>query len=151
LPCKRLRRNKALTADDLLALEQMLLESGAGDDKAIAQAREEAHGLGLLIRSLVGLDRQAAMEAFVDFPGGTQLSTNQRGSAKWAAARLQQRLTSAMRSSSQPSDWLGSGKTSRSNWVYPSSLVGAPATHRRRTSNRGIRLRQAPRRVGCRT
>ena len=34
----RLRRNKALMPDDLLALEQMLLESGAGDDKAIAKA-----------------------------------------------------------------------------------------------------------------
>jgi type I restriction enzyme R subunit len=55
----------------------MLLDSGAGDDDAIAQAREEAHGLGLFIRSLVGLDRQAAMEAFGDFLGGTQFNANQ--------------------------------------------------------------------------
>ncbi len=74
---QRLRRNKALTPDDLVALEQMLLESGAGDGRAIAQAREEAHGLGLFIRSLVGLDRQAAMEAFGDFLAGTELSANQ--------------------------------------------------------------------------
>ncbi|MDQ3152264.1 MAG: restriction endonuclease subunit R, partial [Actinomycetota bacterium] len=52
------------TPDDLAALEQMLLESGAGDKADIARAREESHGLGLFIRSLVGLDRQAATEAF---------------------------------------------------------------------------------------
>lgn len=77
LALQRLRRNKALTSDDLLALEQMLLESGAGDDKAIAKAKEDAHGLGLFIRSLVGLDRQAAMEAFGGFLDGTALGANQ--------------------------------------------------------------------------
>mgnify|MGYP003607821479 CR=1 FL=1 len=74
---QRLRRNKALTPDDLAALEQMLVESGAGDDRAIAQAKEEAHGLGLFIRSLVGLDRQAAAEAFGDFLSGTQFGAKQ--------------------------------------------------------------------------
>jgi type I restriction enzyme R subunit len=74
---QRLRRNKALTPEDLLALEQMLLQSGAGDDKAIAKAKEDAHGLGLFIRSLVGLDRQAAMEAFGGFLDGTALGGNQ--------------------------------------------------------------------------
>lgn len=74
---QRLRRNKALTPEDLISLEQMLLESGAGDDKAIAKAKEDAHGLGLFIRSLVGLDRQAAMEAFGGFLDGTVLSSNQ--------------------------------------------------------------------------
>ncbi len=74
---QRLRRNKALTPDDLLALEQMLLDSGAGDDKAIAKAKEDAQGLGLFIRSLVGLDQQAAMEAFGGFLDGTALSANQ--------------------------------------------------------------------------
>ena len=42
----------------------MLLESGAGTEADIARAREEAHGLGLFVRSLVGLDREAATEAF---------------------------------------------------------------------------------------
>jgi type I restriction enzyme R subunit len=74
---QRLRRNKALTPDDLTALEHMLLESGAGDDRAIAQAREEAQGLGLFIRSLVGLDRHAAMEAFGSFLDGTTFRPNQ--------------------------------------------------------------------------
>lgn len=59
---QRVRRNKALTPDDLQALEQMLLDSGAGDAATIDQAKQESHGLGLFIRSLVGLDREAALK-----------------------------------------------------------------------------------------
>ena len=42
----------------------MLVESGAGTEADIARASEESHGLGLFIRSLVGLDREAATAAF---------------------------------------------------------------------------------------
>lgn len=45
----------------------MLEASGAGGPEDIARAREEAHGLGLFIRSLVGLDRTAVTEAFSEF------------------------------------------------------------------------------------
>jgi hypothetical protein len=38
----------------------MLIESGAGTEQDIARAREEAHGLGLFVHALVGLDREAA-------------------------------------------------------------------------------------------
>lgn len=74
---QRLRRNKALTPDDLQALEQMLVDSGAGDADNIAQAKEESHGLGLFIRSLVGLDRQAALEAFATYLDGTKFTAEQ--------------------------------------------------------------------------
>lgn len=74
---QRLRRNKSLTPDDLQALEQMLIDSGAGDTAAIDQAKEDAHGLGLFVRSLVGLDRQAAQEAFTQYLDGTRFSANQ--------------------------------------------------------------------------
>ena len=74
---QRLRRNKALTPDDLDALEQMLLDSGAGEAADIAQAKEESHGLGLFIRSLVGLDRQAALEAFGTYLDGTKFTAEQ--------------------------------------------------------------------------
>lgn len=74
---QRLRRNKALTPEDLEALERMLIDSGAGDEHAIAKAREEAHGLGLFIRSLVGLDRQAALEAFGGYLDGSRFNANQ--------------------------------------------------------------------------
>ena len=55
----------------------MLLDSGAGDTDAITQATEEAHGLGLFIRSLVGLDKQAALDAFGHYLNGSTFNTNQ--------------------------------------------------------------------------
>lgn len=64
---QKLRRNRQLTETDLSALETMLAASGAGGPEDIARAREESAGLGLFIRSLVGLDREAATEAFSEF------------------------------------------------------------------------------------
>ncbi len=64
---QKLRRNRQLTETDLSALEAMLLASGAGGPDDIARATEESQGLGLFIRSLVGLDREAATEAFSEF------------------------------------------------------------------------------------
>jgi len=63
--------------EDLEALEQMLLDSGAGEAAYIAQAKEESHGLGLFIRSLVGLDHHAALEAFAGYLDGTQFTAEQ--------------------------------------------------------------------------
>lgn len=45
----------------------MLLKTGVGGADDIAGARDEAYGLGLFIRSLVDLDREAATEAFDEF------------------------------------------------------------------------------------
>ncbi|MFT4288803.1 DEAD/DEAH box helicase family protein [Nocardioides sp.] len=64
---QRLRRNKQITPTDLEALENMLLESGAGQRGDIAWVCERAGGLGIFVRGLVGLDREAAVEAFADF------------------------------------------------------------------------------------
>ena len=74
---QRLRRNRPLTPEDLSALEQMLVDSGAGTPEDIATATEQSHGLGLFVRSLVGLDRQAATEAFADYLEGTTFSAAQ--------------------------------------------------------------------------
>jgi type I restriction enzyme, R subunit len=74
---QRLRRNKQLTSEDLNALEEMLLASGAGAKADIARAAEQADGLGLFIRSLVGLDRQAATEAFGRYLDGNTFTVNQ--------------------------------------------------------------------------
>ncbi|HET7325722.1 MAG TPA: type I restriction-modification enzyme R subunit C-terminal domain-containing protein, partial [Nocardioidaceae bacterium] len=74
---QRLRRNKQLTSDDLTALEQMLVDSGAGEKAHIARAKEESHGLGLFIRSLVGLDRTAATDAFSRYLAGSTYSAAQ--------------------------------------------------------------------------
>ena len=76
LALQRLRRNQPLTAMDLDELEKMLLQAG-GNVALIAEAKEKSHGLGLFIRSLVGLHREAAMEAFSAFLQGGTTSANQ--------------------------------------------------------------------------
>lgn len=55
----------------------MLAESGIGAAEDIRRAAEGSQGLGLFVRSLVGLDRQAAKEALAGFVNGKALSANQ--------------------------------------------------------------------------
>lgn len=74
---QRLRRNRQLTPDDLSALEQMLEANGAGARADLDRAVEEAHGLGRFVRSLVGLDREAALEAFGDNLDGARFDLHQ--------------------------------------------------------------------------
>jgi len=73
----RLRMNKPLTPTDLDTLEKVLAENGIGDTETIARAKEESQGLGLFVRSLVGLDRGAAKEAFAEFLDGKVYTANQ--------------------------------------------------------------------------
>lgn len=73
----KVRSNEPLTAADLDALERFLAESGAGGADAIAKAKVEAKGLGLFVRSLVGLDQRAAKDALVRFLTGSTLTANQ--------------------------------------------------------------------------
>ncbi|MEU5567700.1 hypothetical protein [Micromonospora musae] len=57
----------------------MRAASGGGTED-IDQARRSAHGLGLFIRSLVGLDREAATEVFGEFlVGRANLEQDQIG------------------------------------------------------------------------
>lgn len=72
---QKVRRNRQLSPTDLNELERMLAE--CGDGQVIDEARRSANGLGLFIRSLVGLDREAAKEAFGKFVTGRQLTGNQ--------------------------------------------------------------------------
>jgi len=71
----KLRTNRALTPTDLTELERMLLE--AGTQAEVTKAREEAAGLGLFVRGLVGLDRAAAQDAFASFLAGKTFTANQ--------------------------------------------------------------------------
>jgi type I restriction enzyme, R subunit len=73
----KLRMNKPLTRSDLAELERMLAESGVAGREQIQRAAEESHGLGLFVRSLIGLDREAAKQAFAQFMQGKHLSANQ--------------------------------------------------------------------------
>lgn len=73
----KLRMNRPLTTTDLSELERLLGESGVGDPEDIRRAAEDAQGLGLLVRSLVGMDRAAAKEALANFTNGRTLTANQ--------------------------------------------------------------------------
>lgn len=72
----KLKRNEPLTLTDLAELERMFRDAGAHADE-IEQARAADGGLGLFVRSLVGLERDAAKGAFAQFIAGKTLSANQ--------------------------------------------------------------------------
>lgn len=74
---QKLRRNRPLTAEDLAELQRMLTESGAGDPTELERAAEQAQGLGVFIRGLVGLDRDAAADTLAGFIAGRTLTVNQ--------------------------------------------------------------------------
>ncbi|MGF9648913.1 DEAD/DEAH box helicase family protein [Pseudarthrobacter oxydans] len=73
----RLRRGLPLTDTDLAELQRMLIESGAGSTEELEAAAAQAEGLGLFVRSLVGMDRQAALDSLSDFVGDKTLNANQ--------------------------------------------------------------------------
>jgi len=66
-----------LTAADLAELQRMLVQSGVGAAEDLQRAAAQSQGLGLLVRSLVGRDRQAAKEALAGFLAGKALAANQ--------------------------------------------------------------------------
>lgn len=73
----KLRLNKPLTASDLAELQRMLADSGLGDRDDLRRAADASHGLGLFVRSLVGMDRGAAKDALAGFIEGRTLTANQ--------------------------------------------------------------------------
>ena len=76
LALHKLRRNQPLTPADLQALEALLHEAG-GSDGDIDRARALYASLPAFIRSLVGLDREAAMAAFSALIGSGTASASQ--------------------------------------------------------------------------
>lgn len=74
LALQRLRRNQALTPMDLQELEKMLVQAG-GTKPLLDEVK--GGGLGLFVRSLVGLDREAAMQAFSELLQGSKLTPEQ--------------------------------------------------------------------------
>lgn len=73
---QKLRRNEQLTPQDIAELERMFLKEAIGDPDDLERIRGEG-GLGLFIRALVGLDREAAKQALAGFISGRTLSANQ--------------------------------------------------------------------------
>lgn len=76
LALHKLRRNLQLTPADLGELEALLHEAG-GSDGDIARARELHKSLPAFVRSLVGLDREAAKQAFGHLLAGTTATASQ--------------------------------------------------------------------------
>jgi type I restriction enzyme R subunit len=77
LAIHKLRMNKALTSADLAELERMLAESGIGNADELKRAGQETHGLGLFVRTLVGMDREAAKQSLGGFLEGKTLNASQ--------------------------------------------------------------------------
>jgi type I restriction enzyme R subunit len=77
LAIQKLRMNQPLTALDLAELERMLGESGLGNPEHLQKAKAECEGLGLFVRSLIGMERDAAKQALSGFIAGKTLSANQ--------------------------------------------------------------------------
>ena len=68
LTIARLKRGKAITEQDLEQLDTLLFEaSGIEDREHYDQVVHPDKSLGVFIRELVGLDQQAAKEAFTEF------------------------------------------------------------------------------------
>ena len=76
LALQRLRRGQALTPTDLLELERMLADAG-GTPELIQKAAADKFGLGIFIRSLVGMEREAVAQAFSEVIAGTQVTADQ--------------------------------------------------------------------------
>ncbi|MDP2619161.1 MAG: DEAD/DEAH box helicase family protein [Hyphomicrobiales bacterium] len=73
---QKLKRNEQLTPQDLAELESIFLDEGVGSADELEHIRTEG-GLGLFIRSLIGLDREAAKRALAKFMDGRTLNANQ--------------------------------------------------------------------------
>jgi len=73
----KVRWNEPLTSADLDSLEEMLIQAGVGTSAQVREVAQKENGLGLFLRSLVGLDRAAAKRAFDGFIGERHLSGSQ--------------------------------------------------------------------------
>ncbi|MFE2725012.1 DEAD/DEAH box helicase family protein [Kitasatospora sp. NPDC059327] len=77
LAVQKIRRNKQITALDLSGLEEIFIEAGLATTADIDHAKDTNGGLGLFLRSLTGLERDAAALAFDEFQQGKALTANQ--------------------------------------------------------------------------
>jgi len=77
LAVQKIRRNRQITATDLDELERIFIETGIGTEAEINHAKTNSGGLGLFLRSLVGLDREAAAAAFGKFQEGKTFTSAQ--------------------------------------------------------------------------
>jgi len=74
---KKIHMGWPITTIDISELQRILIDAGVGTAGDLDRAVTEQGSLGLFIRSLVGLDRGAAKEAFARFLDDTKFSANQ--------------------------------------------------------------------------
>tara|TARA_Y100000746_G_C15292253_1_gene362138 strand:- start:21 stop:755 length:735 start_codon:yes stop_codon:yes gene_type:complete len=67
LTIQRLKKNKALTQEDFNQLEVFLIEQNIGDKKMFDEVKKREQSLGIFIRKLIGLDREATIKVFSEF------------------------------------------------------------------------------------
>lgn len=77
LVIQKLKKNIPITQDELEVLESLLFDGKERGTKSDFQKIYGDRPLGYFIRSIVGLDRNAADEAFADFLSSGNLSANQ--------------------------------------------------------------------------
>jgi type I restriction enzyme R subunit len=77
LSLRKVYNNFPLTETDIDDLRRIIHEAAAGTAEDEQRAAKEAGGFGVFIRSLVGLDRNAAKEAFAGFLDGKQFNATQ--------------------------------------------------------------------------
>ncbi|SEO08405.1 type I restriction enzyme, R subunit [Paracoccus alcaliphilus] len=75
-----------LTAQDIAELERILLENGVADPDIIATIQADG-GIGQFLRSLTGLDRAAAKQAFSAFLSSRNLSADRSSSSTCSSTR----------------------------------------------------------------
>jgi type I restriction enzyme R subunit len=97
----KLRWNEPLSRADLDALEKILVAAGAGTPDDLSKVRSGS-GLGLFVREMIGLDREAAKRAFDGFLAGKTLTANQ---IQWSST------TAALRCRCRPPDTLAESTT----------------------------------------
>lgn len=75
---QKLKRNIPITATDIAELERILFESGdLGSKEDFEKAYGKQEQLGLFIRKMIGLDKQAAKRAFSEYLDRQTLTANQ--------------------------------------------------------------------------
>lgn len=73
---QKIRLNHPLTAKDIAEIEAMFIEAGVATTEEIAKLKQDTQ-IGIFIRSLVGLDREAAKAVFAEFQTGKNLTGDQ--------------------------------------------------------------------------
>ena len=74
---RKLRTSEPLTSGDLDDLERIFNDNKIGNEEFITQAKQECEGLGIFVRSLLGLDREVAKKLFGEFLQGGDYNANQ--------------------------------------------------------------------------